>query len=263
MAVVGTLTMKIVAIIQARMSSQRLPGKSLMDIQGQALLGHVIDRARASATVDEVMLATTVEPVDAALEDYARLKGVGTYRGSVQDVLDRFYQAALVAKADVVVRVTADDPFKDPDVVDRVVRRLLDDHKLDYASNTITPTYPEGLDIECFRFAALARAWGEASQPSEREHVTPYIWKHPDLFRVENVTHAEDLSTMRWTIDYDRDLAFAREVYKRLYHGQVFRMHEILQLLREEPALAAINTGFERNAGYLASIKQETPPKNL
>lgn len=255
--------MRVVAIIQARMSSQRLPGKSLMEIAGQPLLGHVIDRVRASETVEEVVLATTTEAVDQALVDYAGQKGTTAFCGSVQDVLDRFYHAAVSARADIVVRVTADDPFKDPDVVDRVVRRLLGDDGLDYASNTIRPTYPEGLDIEAFRFPALARAWAEARQPSEREHVTPYLWKNPSLFRIENVAHSTDLSAMRWTIDYERDLLFAREVYRRLYRGQVFRMDEILRLLRDEPELATVNTGFERNAGYLASVQEENKTKPL
>ncbi len=252
--------MKTAAIIQARMGSTRLPGKSLVDIAGQPLLGHVIDRAKACRLVQEVVLATTTGPEDAVLIALAEAKGIGSYRGSVDDVLDRFYQAAVAVGADIVVRITADDPFKDPEVMDRVIQRLLDRPELDYASNTITPTYPEGLDVEVVRFTALARAWREARLPSEREHMTPYIWKNPALFEQENVTHSCDLSKLRWTLDYEADLAFARAVYQRLYTGRVFGMAEILQLLEAEPDLARINTGFERNAGYLKSTRNEKVP---
>ena len=249
--------MKIVAIIQARMGSTRLPGKSLVDIAGQALLGHVIDRAKACRLVNAVVLATTSGKEDAVLAAYARDKGVGCYQGSADDVLDRYYQAAVTVGADVVVRITADDPFKDPVVVDHVISQLLAAPELDYASNTIKPTYPEGLDVEVVRFSALARAWREAKLPSEREHVTPYIWKNPGIFRILNVTQAVDLSAMRWTLDYAADLEFARAVYGRLYRGYPFGMEEILRLLESEPALAGINGGVVRNAGYLNSIINE------
>jgi spore coat polysaccharide biosynthesis protein SpsF len=249
--------MRIVAIIQVRMGSTRLPGKSLTDIAGQSLLAHVIDRVDASANVQQMVVATTTGPEDDVIEQLAREKQVACYRGSPTDVLDRYYQAARQAQADVIVRITADDPFKDPDVIDLVVSSLLADPAIDYASNTMEPTFPEGLDVEAFRFSALERAWREARLPSEREHVTPYIWKHPELFRLVSVRHREDLSKLRWTLDYEEDLRFAREVYRRLYHGQVFEMQEILQLLEEEPQLAAINSGFQRNAGYNQSLQKE------
>lgn len=252
--------MKTVAIIQARMGSTRLAGKSLLDIEGQPLLGHVIDRTKASRLVDEVVLATTTGVEDAVLVSYAQSKGINAFRGSVHDVLDRFYQAALASHADVIVRITADDPFKDPEVIDLVIRRLLDSPELDYASNTITPTYPEGLDVEVIRFPALAKAWREAKLPSEREHMTPYIWKNPTIFKIANVVHEKDLSKLRWTLDYDADLEFARVIYRRLYRGQVFGMGEILGLLAAEPDLAQINTGFVRNAGYFNSTKNENIP---
>src|ERR1019366_7701536 len=126
--------------------------------------------------------------------------------GSAEDVLDRYYQAAREVGAGVIVRVTADDPFKDPVVVDQVAGRLMRDPQLDYASNTLEPTYPEGLDVEAFTFSALERAWKEASVPSDREHVTPYIRCNPEMFRTANVSHSPDLSALRWTVDYEADL---------------------------------------------------------
>ena len=255
--------MKVVAIIQARMGSTRLAGKSLLDIAGQPLLGHIIDRVRASRDVQEIVVATTTAAEDQELVELARRKSVASYRGSADDVLDRFYQAAKLLQAEIVVRITADDPFKDPDVIDLIIGHLLANPVLDYVSNTITPTYPEGLDVEAFRHGALSRAWREARLTSEREHVTPYIWKHPDSFTLFNVCHTVDISKMRWTLDYEEDLQFAREIYARLYRGGIFKMNDILRLLEAEPNLGAINAGIQRNAGYLKSLEAEChPPKS-
>ncbi len=252
-------TRPIIGIIQARMGSSRLPGKMLEDLAGAPLLARVIERMQHCETLDGLVLATTTQPEDDALVDLALDYGVAVYRGAVDDVLDRFAQAAQLADAALIVRITADDPFKDPRVTDHAVRLWLErPDQLDYVSNTLQPTYPEGLDIEVFTRAALERAWREARLPSEREHVTPYIWKHPDRFRVHNFTHTEDLSHLRWTVDYPQDLAFARAVYERLYRpGEVFLMEDILALLRREPDLAAINAGIVRNEGYLKSLQQD------
>ena len=254
---------RVVAIIQARMGSSRRPGKTLADISGKPLIWHVVERSRASQTVDAVVLATTTEENDQQLLKIAEEYGLLGYAGSLNDVLDRFYQAACLAKAEVIVRVTADDPFKDPQVIDRVVNYLLEHPELDYASNTIEPTYPEGLDIEVFTFKALERTWNEAQLTSEREHVTPYIWKNPDKFNIYNVRHTHDLSALRWTLDYEEDLQFTREVYARLYHGQIFLMNEILDLLAREPHLLEINQGKVRNAGYLLSLQQDAEQSKL
>jgi spore coat polysaccharide biosynthesis protein SpsF (cytidylyltransferase family) len=250
--------MKKVAIIQARMGSTRLPGKTLADIGGQPLAGRIIDRVAASRLVDEIVVATTTEKADDELVAYLAGRSVPVYRGSVQDVLDRFHGAAESRAAEIIIRITADDPFKDPDVIDLVTGELLADPALDYASNTIQPTFPEGLDVEVFRREALTRAWSEAKAPSEREHVTPYIWKHPHLFRIRNVRRdGEDLSGLRWTLDYDDDLKFAREIYARLGGQGLFKMKEILELMRKEPQLGSINSGIPRNQGYLKSVQDD------
>jgi spore coat polysaccharide biosynthesis protein SpsF len=250
----------MVAIVQARRGSSRLPGKVLEDVAGRPLLARVLERVQASAVVDAVVVATTTEASDDAVVELARDCGAETYRGSIDDVLDRFHGAAAAAGADGVVRVTADDPFKDPEVIDLVAGRLTSDPALDYVSNTLTPTYPEGLDIECFTAAALERAWNEARLPSEREHVTPYIWNHPERFAVRNVNLDRDLSHLRWTVDYPDDLEFARAVYERLADRPNFSMDDILELLEREPALTEINAGHVRMAGYhrsLAADEQE------
>lgn len=251
------MTNNVVAIIQARMGSTRLPGKSLALISGQPLLGHVIDRVRASKTVSEVVVATTDRPDDDVIAGYSIAKKTASYRGSACDVLDRFYQAARMFRADIAVRITADDPFKDPAIIDKIVHELIADNTADYASNTIKPTYPEGLDAEAIRMPALTRAWTEAKLPSDREHVTPYIWRNPQGFNLRGVEHSIDLSHLRWTVDNEQDLAFTRAVYESLYTGSVFSMDSVLALVRANPQLSGINSGVRRNAGYLHSLSQE------
>lgn len=246
----------ITAIVQARMGSTRLPGKVLLDIQGKPLLEHVIDRVSASKLINQLVIATTSKEKDKAIIDFAQRRGIAYYVGSEDDVLDRFYQTAKIYRVKTIVRITPDDPFKDAEVIDKVVGYYLNRKKsVDYASNTIKPTYPEGLDVEVFSAEALGKAWKEAKKSSEREHVTPYIWNHPEIFRLANIENNENLSHLRWTLDTEADLRFTREIYARLYHGQVFLMKDILALLRAEPELAQINQGIARNAGYLESLE--------
>lgn len=248
----------IAAVVQARMGSTRLAGKTLASIEGRPLLEHVVNRARGSRFIQRVVVATTQAPEDRAIVEWAAQAGVEVSLGSELDVLDRMYHAARAVDASVVVRITADDPFKDPVVIDRILDEFLSrSPRLDYASNTITPTYPEGLDIEVIAFRALERAWHDAALTSEREHVTPYIWKHPELFSIANIAYERDLSKMRWTIDYEEDLAFAREVYRRLYAANpLFGLAEILSLLDREPEIGRINSdaGRVRNEGYYRSV---------
>jgi spore coat polysaccharide biosynthesis protein SpsF len=228
----------ICAIVQARMGSSRLPGKTLVEIANRPLLFHVLSRIQLSRRLQKVVVATTDLPLDDAVEEYATEHGVDVYRGSPGDVLDRYYCAAKKYGAGVIVRVTADDPFKDPQVMDEVIEAFLDSgRELDYASNTIEPSYPVGLDIEVFRFSALERAWLEATNEFDREHVTPYLWRHADKFRLLNVRRQEDLSWMRWTLDTKEDLDFIRRVYSELYHGHPFFMDDILKLLQKNPQL--------------------------
>lgn len=248
----------ITAIIQARLGSTRLPAKTLVDLHGKTLLQRVIDRAAAIPKVQRVVVATTVLAEDDLVAACAERCGADAYRGSVDDVLDRFLQAARGVGASVIVRVTADDPFKDPVVSGRVLEEFLRRAPdVDYVSNTLEPTWPEGLDIEVFSRDALERAGKEATLKSEREHVTPYIYNHPDRFRIVQVKHTEDLSSLRWTLDYAEDLAFARAVYERLDRGPIFGMEAILSLLHAEPRLADMNRGFLRNAGYLRSLEED------
>lgn len=249
---------RVVAVIQARTGSSRLPGKALTAISGKPMFQHIVERMRVCATLDDIILATTTDSADRSLLRAAEELGVPGFAGSVDDVLDRTFLAARASGADIVVRVTGDDPLKDPGVTDRAVRLLLTEH-VDYVTNTLVPTFPEGIDIEVMTFAALTRAWKEARLLSEREHVTPFIWKHPEWFRITNFTHTSDLSSLRWTVDYPEDLAFVRAVYEALYIGSPFSMQDVLDLLARRPELGRINTGVARNAGYERSVAADRP----
>jgi len=257
MNLVDTSNHKVVSIIQARMGSSRLPGKTLADIHGKPLLQRVIERASACHCLSEIVIATTQNGEDDAIEELCHQLGEPCFRGSQDDVLDRYYRCASLYAANIVVRLTADDPLKDPDLIDRVVNLLLQDPELDYVSNNLVATYPEGLDVEAFTFSALERCWKQATLASEREHVTPYIWKNPSLFHLAGVEHDTDLSGLRWTVDFENDLEFAREVYARLNHRGIFGMNDILALLQKEPQLQCLNDSIPRRLGYNKSLEQD------
>ena len=203
----------ISAIIQARLGSTRLPGKTLMTIKGDTLLGHLVNRIKACTLIDDIIIATTNKLSDDKIVDFARNRDLKLYRGSEDDVLDRFYKTAIEFDVKTIVRVTPDCPMLDPRVTDFVISHYLKGN-YDYVSNTIKPTYPDGLDTEIFSFKTLQKAWNEASLPSEREHVTAFIYKHPELFKLFNVEKdGEDISWMRWTVDTEQDLRFIKKIF--------------------------------------------------
>ena len=253
---------RAVAIIQARLGSTRLPGKALADIAGRPMLAHVAERAVAIPGIAGVVLATTVSPADDPLVAFARRTGLGCVRGSEADVLSRFCLAARDTKAEAVVRITADCPLLDPSVSGRVLADYVARRPgVDYVSNVHPPTYPDGLDTEVFSVEALETAGREARLPSEREHVTPYLWSHPERFRLANVAHTEDLSAQRWTVDTEADLAFARAVFDALCPtGAKAGITEVLQLVAERPELRALNAGIRRNEGFERSLAAERAP---
>lgn len=239
--------MKIVAIIQARLGSTRLPGKVLKDIGGRTMLARVVRRVRRAATLDDVIVATTTEPADSAVvEECARL-GVHCFRGSELDVLDRYCQAAKQLNADAVVRITSDCPLIDPGVIDSVVA-VFRNETPDYASNVIERTYPRGLDTEVVSMDALARAWQEARHHYERVHVTPYFYRNPELFRMRSVVADRNHSGFRWTVDTAEDLAFICSIYEALGPDDLFDWKSVLCLLSKEPELAAANSGIRQKS---------------
>jgi len=233
-----TNNLTVTAIIQARMGSVRLPGKSLTLIEQKPLLYHVIQRVQQSKAIDQIIVATTTTKAADQIYDFTKQQNICCYRGSEQDVLDRFYQCAQQNKCQIIVRITADDPFKDPEIIDTAIA-IFKQHTpgIDYVSNTLFATYPLGLDIEVFSFDALKKAWLEATDPDDREHVTPYMWKNKSLFRTKNFENVENLSHHRWTIDTPQDLLFTKKIYKTLYSKKkIFLMHDILNLLRINPS---------------------------
>lgn len=236
------------AIIQARTGSTRLPGKVLKDICGKPALEHFIARLRASRTIDTIIVATTTEPEDRAILQLAERCGVRTYAGSVNDVLDRFYQAATAATLDVIVRATSDDLLVDPDVVDQVVQNFLNAQPpFDMVCNNLKPTYPYGLDVEAFSCDALRRAWNESKDPVEREHVTAYFRRHPDRFRLGGLESPVNLSGHRWTLDYQEDLEFFARVYEALYRpDHVFRANEVVRFLEAHPEVRQLNQAHHK-----------------
>ena len=256
----------VVAIIQARMGSTRLPRKVMMEVCGKPAIWHVVQRVKRSKMIGRVVVATTTEPLDDPLVAYCQDIGIPVFRGSTDDVLDRYYHTARENEAETVVRITADDILIDPEIIDLVIDYYLRHcDAYDYVSNGVVPSYPEGIGVEVFSFGALRTAWKEARKRSEREHVTPYLYTHPGLFRVGHITNPEDLSSYRWTLDYPSDLEFMRRVYARLYRGDGDGMHmqDVIALLKKEPELLELTQGIHRNEGYLKSLKEDNEPENL
>ncbi len=252
--------MRTVAIIQARMSSSRLPGKVLLDIAGQPMLARVLERARRAKAVDDVMVATTNEAADDPIEAMCRERGYPVYRGSMFDVLDRYYMAARQAQADVIVRVTADCPVIDPAVIDQTVEAL-HTHAADFACNRLPPpwkrTWPIGLDTEVCRFAGLERAWREATEPYEREHVMPYFYDVEGRFKVVVVDHDPDYGGLRWTVDTAEDLQLLREIFSRFHGSDTFTWLDILHLVEREPELQSINANVRHKVGTEIDARME------
>ncbi len=241
---------RVVAIIQGRMSSSRLPGKILKDIAGQPMLWHVVERVRMAKTVDETLVATTTDPSDNPAAEFCAQRSIPCYRGSLFDVLDRFYQAARQAHAEVVVRVTADCPLIDPWVIDRTVNDLLDSGS-DFSANRLPPpwkrTYPIGLDTEVCTFAALERAWREAELPHEREHVMPYLYDVTGRFAVRVVDAEQDYGHLRWTVDTPEDLVVVRRLFELLGGRRDFTWQDVLAIWLAHPELAEINASVRHH----------------
>jgi len=249
--------MGTLAIIQARMNSSRLPGKVLADINGWPLIKILIERIKKSQNINKLVVATTVNSSDDILCEWLSLNQIPFFRGSEFDVLQRFYEAASLYHPGFIVRITADDPFKDPDIIDAALDIIYGDINIDYVSNTIHPTYPEGLDVEVFRFSALDRAKSEAFLPSDREHVTPYIWKNDCIFNVRNFTMEPNLNNLRWTVDRLPDLQFARALFSLANNNFFTPYRELIAIIDRHPELCSINSGIIRNEGYQISLAND------
>jgi spore coat polysaccharide biosynthesis protein SpsF len=278
-----------VAIIQARMSSSRLPGKVLLDIAGQPMLVRVVERTRRARLVDQVMVATTTEASDDPIQRLCAKRGYPCYRGSLHDVLDRYYHAARQAGAQAIVRITADCPLIDPEVVDKTLRAFLGIGEepgsaipatavqaefgsttpataigpYDFVANRLPPpwgrTYPIGLDTEVCSFQALEIAWNEATELHQREHVMPYFYDQRQRFHILLVDHEEDYGSLRWTVDTAEDLELVRQIYARFGGRDDFSWLEVVKVFEREPELAQINAGVQHKH-YLQVDERSTSP---
>lgn len=236
-----TAGLKVVGIIQARMGSTRLPGKVLLDLGGDTVLSRVVHRLAQSRLIAGIVVATTVLGVDDAIGLECQRIRVSCFRGSEQDVLDRYYQTARLHNAKVIVRITADCPLIDPEIVDRTIE-LFYEENADYATNDVPQTFPRGLDTEVFSMSSLTQAWEEARQPYQREHVTPYFYEHPEIFRIASLLGEIDSTLYRWTLDTEDDLKLLRAVYDRFQNRDTFGYAEVLALMQREPDLMDLNS---------------------
>lgn len=236
--------MKTVAIIQARLGSTRLPGKVLLELAGQPMLARVVERSRRAERVHEVLVATTLESRDDALAELCAQRGWPCFRGSEHDVLDRYFHAAKSLGAEIVVRITSDCPLIDPAVIDSAIEGLERQHA-DYCANVIRRTYPRGLDVEAFTFAALETAWREDDKPEWREHVTQFILRNPERFNLTNISSDDDHSDLRWTVDTPEDFDLMERIYGHFSHDE-FSWKEVLALLAQHPQWNEINRHIEQ-----------------
>jgi len=251
--------MKILAVTQARVGSTRLPGKVLLPINGNTLLDLHLNRVQQASKIDKLFIATTIQSEDTSIEQIAQNRGMSFYRGSVNDVLDRFYQTVKNEPADYIVRLTSDCPLIDPSLIDKVITYAVN-NKFDYCSNTLKPSYPDGQDVEVFTFTALQNAWHNAKLSSEREHVTPYIWKNSSYkggtrFRSENFEEGFAFENIRMTVDELRDVGVIKALIDQL--GTEASWLDYATYLQDHNAVRALNETINRNEGYKKSIEKD------
>jgi spore coat polysaccharide biosynthesis protein SpsF (cytidylyltransferase family) len=240
----------IVAAVQARMGSSRLPGKILQDIVGKPMLWHIVNRLKACRLVDRVVIATSETAANDPVREFAAAHGFECFSGGESNVVDRLYRVCRQYGAEALVRVTGDCPFVDPEIVDQLIEMYLQSHgDVDYVCNVLPATFPHGLDAEVYPLPTLETLWREcANHPFWQDWFAGWLLDHTDLFRIKNLRYREDLShRYRWTVDYPEDIEFARQVYGRLYRdGQVFHMRDVLDLLEREPGLNEMNSMHRR-----------------
>ncbi len=240
----------IAAIVQARFGSTRLPGKILKEIYHKPILWHVVNRLSYSKQIDKIIVATTDLAEDDQVQEFCEANNFLLYRGSSEDVLSRYYNAAKSFEAKIIVRITSDCPVIDYSIIDRMLEIFIYEtrlNKLDYLSNSLTRTFPRGLDTEIFSLSTLIKAHQEATEKYEREHVTPYIYNHPDIFALKNFSNEKDYSFHRWTVDTQEDFNLIEKIYKSLYgKNKLFLFEDILKLFEEHHDLIRINQNIQQ-----------------
>lgn len=264
--VLKNINMKKIVFIQARMESSRFPNKVLKKINNKTLLEIQIDRVFLCKFINDIVILTTGSPVDEPIVDFCKSKNIKYFRGSERDVLDRFYRAACDINSDIIVRLTSDCPLIDPDIVDKVVAKFMELKNFDFVANTVPPpaTFPDGMDVEVFPFKVLERAWKEAEKPSDREHVTFYIWKNPKIFKIYRVNTESDFSSYRFTIDYKEDFDLVKAVLKILKKRKQFgHLTELIKIMEDYPELKTLNKKFKLGEGWIPSLRKDELIKKL
>lgn len=250
----------IYAMIQARMGSSRLPGKVMREVVGKPLLEHIIDRLNFCDEIDNVIVISSNQIENEPITKLCEKLNVDYFLGDENDVLNRYYQAAInfnLNENDSVVRITADCPLIDPIIVDEIIIKHLKNN-YDYTTNTLVRSFPDGLDCEVFTFSVLKDIWKKARLKSEREHVTLYIKNNPENYKLGNLKQDVDLSDLRWTVDEKEDFILIKKIYESLYNEEKpFLMEDILELLNNNPSLLKINDMYERNEGLLKSLRED------
>lgn len=245
----------VTIMIQSRIGSSRLPGKVLAKIEGKPMIWHVIHRIKQVEGVQKIVLITTRRKEDRTLLKIAKDSGIAGFTGPVNDVLKRHYECATYYHSDPIIRITGDCPLIDPKLIEKMLQFYLT-HDYDYVSNTIKPTYPDGLDVEIFSFATLSKLNRLAKSKPDREHVTAYIRNNQNKFSIYNYENNNDLSKYRWTVDQKEDLNFVRKIYSKMKPKTIFTTKQVLYILNKNPQIQQINSGIIRNAGYLISLKR-------
>ncbi len=252
--------MKLIAIVQARMNSSRLPGKVLLPLAGKPVLYHIYERLLECRLIDEIVFATSKEISDDPISDFCADHNISLFRGSLNDVLDRFYQTAQKFSANAILRITGDCPIIDPIVIDAVISGFLAGK---YDCYGLGGEFPDGLDCTVFSFKAIEKAWKNASMPSEREHVGPYIENNPKIFKNGSLKIFSGLSDERWTLDEMDDYKLLSSIFNELYTNEtMFYTQDVLQLLIKKPGLKKVNSSIIRNEGYIKSLIAEEKNKN-
>ncbi|KKM95527.1 hypothetical protein LCGC14_1187280 [marine sediment metagenome] len=247
----------ILIISQARMASSRLPGKVLRNVFGKPLLWYLMERLKLVKKVNRILIATGSPETNQPIIDFAKEQNIDYFIGNEDDVLDRYYQAAKHYKGNIIVRITSDCPLMDPDLIDQGLEMFLNGNYA-YISNGHPPTYPDGFDIEIFSFKALETAWMEAKLPSEREHVTAYIWNHEEKFSIGNFENEINLSKYRLTIDTPEDFTLISIIIKYFHDKWIeFRLKDVMKFLNENPKLVELNAMYIYNESYLKSLEED------
>jgi spore coat polysaccharide biosynthesis protein SpsF (cytidylyltransferase family) len=248
---------KIGCIIQARMGSTRLPGKVMMNVEDQKpVLYFVIKQMQECKLIDKIIVATTTNEEDNQIANYSKNLGIDFFRGSSEDVLDRYYQCAKEYSVSTIVRIPSDKPLIDPEIVDNVINRFKN-NSYDYITNFLpNSTFPSGSEVEIFSINALEKVWKKAKLPSEREHVTSYFSNHEDEFKITHIENSENLSHLRWAVDRIEDLDLVRLIVSKIKKRPVL-MDDIIELFRKEPNLIEINKNVNKKEGGLKSRKDD------